>query len=202
MASGNWYKVATASDGIYKIDYEFVKTKLSVDPSSFNFNTLGIFGSGGGMVPDKNIVARPDDLLENPSMLIDNNANNKMDDGDYLLFYGEAADEWAFNAATQTFNHSKNLYTDKNFYFLTTNAGTGKRVTVSPSASNPNKTITDFDERAFHESDEYNLLRSGKEWLGDKMTGYSNTKSFSYNFPNLVTSVPVKFTSAVCSIIV
>lgn len=199
LATGNFYKVAVTGDGIYKIDYNFVKNVLKAEPSSFNFNTLAIFGNGGGMVPDLNSVARPDDLLENPTMIFDNNGNNKMDDGDYLLFYGQMPDKWKFNSSTKSFNHEKNLYTDKTFYFLTTDAGTGKRVQVSSIGGSPNKTITDFDEHAYHESDEYNLLQSGKRWLGDKMTGFNNTKNFSFNFPNLITTVPIKITSVIAA---
>ncbi len=199
LTSGTWYKVATTADGIYKIDFSFIKTTLGVDPSSFNLNALAIFGNGGGMVPDKNADTRFDDLVENPALVVDNNGNNKMDDGDFLLFYGQMADARVYNPASVAFNHRKNLYTDKAYYFITTTSGTGKRATFAPSVSSPNKIITDFDDHAFHESDEYNLLRSGKEWLGEKLTGFNNTKSFSYNFPNLVTSTPVKFTSYVGS---
>ena len=199
LASGNFYKIATTADGIYKVDYNFIKNTLKVDPNSFNLNTLAIFGNGGGMVPDLNSITRPDDLLENPTLVVDNNGNNKMDNGDYLLFYGQMADAWKYNSTTQTFSHQKNLYTDKNFYFLTTDAGTGKRVTPAANAGSPNKTITDFDEHAYHESDEYNLLQSGKRWLGDKMTGFANTKNFSFNFPNLSNSTPVKISSLVAA---
>ncbi|MBL0309900.1 MAG: type IX secretion system sortase PorU [Bacteroidetes bacterium] len=60
-------------------------------------------------------------------------------------------------------------------------------------------TITDFNERAFHESEEFNLLQSGKTWLGDKMTNFSNQKTFSFTFPNLITTVPVKLTTALAA---
>lgn len=197
LASGNFYKIAVAADGMYKIDFNFLKNTLKIDPAQVNCNTLAIFGNGGGMVPELNSVARPDDLLENPTMLVDNNSNNRFDDGDYLLFYGQMPDQWKFNSGTQSFTHEKNLYSDKTFYFLTTDAGTGKRVSVSPAAGSANKTITDFDERVFHESDEVNPLSSGKVWLGDKMTSFSNTKSFPFNFPDLITSVPVKFSTRI-----
>lgn len=197
LSSGNWHKVAVNAEGIYKIDYNFIKNTLGADPNSFNLNTLAVFGNGGGMIPDLNSVSRPDDLLENPTLIVDNNGNNKMDDGDYLLFYGQMPDAWSFNSATQSFIHSKNLYSDKTFYFISTDKGTGKRVLAGPVAGVPNKTITDFDERYFYESDEENMLKSGKTWLGDKMTSFNNTKSFSLNFPNLITSVPVKVTSRI-----
>lgn len=199
LASGNWHKLAVSADGIYKIDYEFVRAKLGIDPASFNFNTLAVFGNGGGMVPDHNSVARPDDLIENPTMVVDNNGNNKMDAGDYLLFFGQMPDSWTWNPTSQLFVHKKNLYTTQTFYFLTTDAGTGKRVGTSSSAGSPNKTITDFDERAFHESEEVNLLQSGKTWLGDKMTNFANSKSFSFSFPNLLTTSPVQLTSGLAA---
>ncbi|MFN8286975.1 MAG: type IX secretion system sortase PorU [Chitinophagales bacterium] len=196
LANGAWYKVAVAADGFYKVDYNFIKNTCNIDPSSFNLNNLAIFGNGGGMVPDQNSIPRADDLLENPTIVVDNNSNNKMDDGDYLLFYGQMADAWRYDSI-KGFYHEKNLYSDKNFYFLTTTQGTGKRVQLAPNEGSANKTIIDFDDHAYHESDEANMLSSGKRWLGDKMTSFSNTKSFSFNFPNLITSVPVKVVSQI-----
>ncbi len=197
LAGGNFYKIAVTAEGMYKVDYSFVKNTLKVEPSSFNFNTLAIYGNGGGMVPDLNSVARPDDLLENPTLVVDNNGNNKMDEGDYLLFYGQMPDAWKYNNTTQSFTHEKNLYTDQTFYFLTTDAGTGRRVTLASVPGSANKTITEFDEHAYHESDEVNLLSSGKRWLGDKMTGFAPSKTFSFNFPNLITGTPVKLISKI-----
>ncbi|MDB5281578.1 MAG: hypothetical protein JWO06_653, partial [Bacteroidota bacterium] len=197
LNSGSWYKLSVNSDGMYKIDYAFVKNKLGIDPGSFNLNTLGIFGNGGGMLPDVNGIARPDDLVENATMVVDNNGNNKMDDGDYLLFYGQMPDAWKLNATTKTFYHEKNLYADNTYYFLTPNAGTGKKVQTLGSPGSPNKTISDFDDHAYHDNDQYNLLASGRTWVGDKMTSYATTQSLSFNFPNIITSVPVRVSSSV-----
>lgn len=199
LSSGNFYKIAVAAEGMYKVDYKFVKQTLQIDPGSFNLSSLAIFGNGGGMVPDLNSVSRADDLTENNTVVVDNNGNNKMDEDDYLLFYAQMPDKWNFITSTQTFKHEKNLYTDKTFYFLSTDAGTGKRVSLAVSGGSANKTITDFDEHAYHDNDEYSLLHSGKRWVGDKMTGFNGSKSFSFNFPNLITSVPVKFVSQIAA---
>ncbi len=197
LAGGTWYKIAVAANGIYKIDYDFVKNKLGVNPENINLNRLAIFGNGGGMLPDDNATYYPDDLLENPTMIVDNNNNNRLDQDDYLLFYGQMADQWKYNSTSQTFSHEKNLFSDKNFYFLTTDAGTGKRIQTAPSAGNATLTITDFDDYAYHDNDEENTLESGRTWLGDKMTGFNNSKSFSFNFPNIITSVPVQIISSI-----
>lgn len=199
LSSGTWYKIAVTADGMYKIDYDFIKSTLKVNPASINLNKLAIYGNGGGMLPDKNAISYPDDLLENPTLLVDNNSNNAFDEGDFLLFYGQMTDKWIYNTASSTFSHEKNLYSDKNYYFLTTDAGTGKRVATAAAAGSPNKTITQFDDYAYHDSDEENTLKSGRTWVGDKMTSFANTKNFSYNFPNLITETPVKLVSSIAA---
>ncbi len=198
LSSGTWYKVAVSADGIYKIDYNYLKKTLGVDPSTINVNKLAVFGNGGGMVPDKNSVARPDDLLENPTMFVDANNNGQFDQGDYLLFYGQMADAWQLNTGTNRFYHVKNLYTTSTYYFLTTDAGTGKRVqTVGPGGGDQSRTFNYFDEHAFRDNDQYNLLQSGKTWLGDELTSFNTTESFSFSFPNLITSDTVILNSSV-----
>ncbi len=197
LASGKWIKVAVSGEGIYKLDYNFIKDKLSADMANTPFDKIGVFGNGGGMVPEKNADFRYDDLQENAILRIDNNSNNRMDAGDYILFYGQSPDIWAHTAATNTFSHKKNIYSDKTFYFITAEKATGKYILSVPSAQNPTNTIGTFDDYAFSEKEEYNLLSSGRTWLGDKMTSLKNTASINLNFPNIITSQPVKYYSAV-----
>lgn len=198
LTNGTWHKISVNAEGMYKIDAPFIRKNLNIDPSTINLQTLAIFGNGGGMVPDLNSVARPDDLLENPTLVVDHNGNGKFDGDDYLLFYGQMPDAWNYNpTASLPFSHSKNLYSDNTYYFLTTTNGTGKRAQVAQSPGSPNKTINDFDEHAYHDNDQYNLLSSGKEWVGDKMTSYSTSQSFSFSFPNIITSIPVTLNSDV-----
>ncbi len=197
LATGTWYKIGVSTEGMYKVDYNFVKNTMGVDPSGISLSGLAIFGNGGGMVPELNSVSRPDDLLENPIMVVDNNSNNRFDPDDYFLFYGQMADAWSYNVQGQSFYHTKNLYTDTNFYFISTDRPSAKRVQPVSTSEVANRTVTDFDERAYHESDDANLLQSGKRWLGDRMTSFDSQKSFSFSFPNLITSTPVKLTSVV-----
>ena len=197
LALGSWYKLGVSADGIYKIDYNYLKNVVKVNPDNITFSSLAVYGNGGGMVPDENATPRPDDLLENPTQIVDNNGNNRFDEGDYLLFYGSMADAWRYNPSTKLFSHEKNLYVDQNIYFLTTDRGTGKRVQTVSASGVPNVTVTQFDEHLFHESDEENMLKSGKRWLGDKMTGFSNVKTNNFSLPNLVTSSPVRIISSI-----
>jgi hypothetical protein len=106
LASGSWYKLGVSADGIYKIDYNYLKDVVKVNPDNITFSSLAVYGNGGGMVPDENATPRPDDLLENPTQIVDNNGNNRFDEGDYLLFYGSMADAWRYNPSTKLFSHS------------------------------------------------------------------------------------------------
>ncbi len=197
LRKGEWMKVAITQTGLYKLDYNFIKTNLGQDPANVAFLNIGVFGNGGGMVPELNNQARFDDLQENAVLRVDKNGNNKMDADDYILFYAEGADDWTFNQSTSQYIFNKNIYSDKNFYFITTTEATGKTLGLIPSSSSPNQSANSFWDYAVHEVDEYNLLASGREWFGDKLTSTKPTASFTFNFPNLITSTPVNYQSSV-----
>jgi len=82
--SGDWYKIALSADGMYKLDYDFLKNKLGLDLASLDIHNMGLFTRGGGMVPEENRVDRPDDVQEIALMVSDANGNGKIDNGDYL----------------------------------------------------------------------------------------------------------------------
>ena len=197
LSSGSWFKIGVLNTGIFMLDYNFLKNKCGFDLGNTNFSNIGIFGNGGGMVPDLNSVARYDDLQENPSYIVDHNGNNRVDEGDYLLFYGQGPDSWTYSVSNARFEYQKNYYADTNFYFVSKDMGTGKRIENISSASNPSQTITQFDDRAAHQLDQFNNLRSGKVWYGDKMTTINSSTAVNFAFPNIVTSAPVSFFSEV-----
>ena len=199
LATGNWYKVAVANTGVYKLDHDFLANKCGFDLINTNFSSIGVFGNGGGMIPDLNAVARYDDLQENPTYIVDHNGNNRVDADDYILFYGQDANRWTFNTTTALFEYEKNLYADKNYYFITPDQGTGKRIPTVASAPAPTQTITQFDDYAAHQDDKYNLLNSGKIWFGDRMSSFTTSASVAFAFPNLIASVPIHYSSSVAA---
>ncbi|MFN8277708.1 MAG: type IX secretion system sortase PorU [Chitinophagales bacterium] len=197
LASGSWWKMGVSNTGVYKIDYNYLKNALRGDVSNVTLSTLAVYGSEGGMVPEDNSISRIDDLQELSSYVYDANGNNRMDADDYLLFYAHGPHSWRYNSSSARFEHQFNVYSDKAFYFLTTTQGTGKRLVSLPSATGVNQYFTEFDDYAFHEVDDYNLLGMGRQWFGDRMTGINPDQSFSFEFPNLNTGVPVKVKSRV-----
>ena len=183
LSTGKWFKIRVNKTGIYKITTADL-TAMGVNVASVNSANLRLYGNGGGMLPEKNSDFRHDDLQENAIEVVDG-GDGKFDNGDYFLFYGEAPDKWAPNAAGTLFNHQKNVYSDYTYYFITTDLGAGKRILNEViTGITPNITISQFNDYDFHEKDEVNLIKSGREWYGD-LFDLQTTLTFPFTFPNI-----------------
>lgn len=188
LASGNWYKVAVDAEGIYKLSYEQLQG-MGMNVGSVNPKNLRVYGNGGGMVPRANADFRHDDLQENAIVVVGEN-DNSFDAGDYILFYGQSPHRWSYNSGTGKFEHTIHDYSDYTYYFITADLGSGKRVGTLASSDQPaTHSVNRFSDYAFHENDESNLIKSGRQWYGeyfDIQTSYD----FSFSFPNIDGSVP------------
>ncbi len=189
FASGSWYKFEVAKTGIYKITYQDIKNLGISDPEN-----VRIYGNGGSMLPEIFNGSVPNDPREIPLMMVSANSGT-FAPGDYILFYAQGPVVWNYDSNSQTYNYSKNLYTDSIVYFITSQEG-GKRIqpAVAPSAS-PNIQVNAYDGYAFHEADEVNILRSGKQWY--EPFGVINSLDYSFDFPNLITGQPINIASQV-----
>nr|MBA3900452.1 type IX secretion system sortase PorU [Bacteroidota bacterium] len=188
LSTGDWYKFGVAKDGIFKIDYDFLK-KIGINPEELDPRKIQIYGNGGGMLSMSNALPRIDDLAEN-AILVSGEGDGVFDKDDFILFYGQSQHRWKLMPSGY-FEHEVNRYSDSTYYFLTISAQDGKRINDRPS--NPgtaNKTVTTFDGLSFHEKDIYNLLKSGRAWYGEKFE-HVTSQDFTFNIPNIDASVPV-----------
>ncbi|MCX6251408.1 MAG: type IX secretion system sortase PorU [Bacteroidetes bacterium] len=183
LATGKWYKIAITQTGIHKITYDdFVAMGFNLTLTGDS--TIRIFGNGGGMLPEANNGRRNDDLREIPVQVVDQ-GDGKLDQGDYVLFYGEAPDTWTYDyKTTHTFSHNRNLYADSTFYYINADQVTGKRVALqAPPDTLPNIFSKSFDEHVFHDLDQRNLIKSGKIWYGEAFDNSVKSYDFSFDFP-------------------
>ena len=165
LQSGHWYKVAVEKRGVYKITYDQLRSMgfdLTLDPRK-----IRIYGQGGGMLPQRNSEPRPVDLIEN-SIFVSGETDGVFDKSDYILFFAEGPDKVRYDNTRKIFEYQSNLYSDKNFYFITLAEDNGKRVTQTESIPGSFPSIQEFDDYVYHESDEYNELQSGREWFGER----------------------------------
>ncbi len=166
LATGNWYKIAVSSTGVYKLTYSDLAS-LGIDVNAINPKNIRLYGNGGGMLPESVSKFRYDDLQEN-AIYVEGENDGKFDASDYVLFYGESPDEWQYSSSDKRLRDSINLYSDYTYYFITTDLGEGKRIPVQPySSQNPNFTSNRFTDGYHHEQELVNLIGSGRTWYGE-----------------------------------
>lgn len=194
LASGEWYKFAIEKTGVYRISFDLLK-KAGIDPAKINPQHLKLYGLEGGMLPQPNNVARPTDLQE-LAIFVSGESDGRFDKGDYVLFYGEGPDHVTFGVTRRIFAYENNLYSDRNFYFLTVGDTAGKRIAQAKSTPGDFPVISTFNDFAYHEKDEYNVQQSGREWFGENF-GLTPSYLFSFNIPGITAESSVTVVSDV-----
>jgi hypothetical protein len=166
LRTGDWYRFAVRETGIYKLSYQDL-AGLGINPDQIDPRNIRLYGNGSGMLEEANSLPRTDDLMEN-AIFIEGETDGTFDPEDYILFYGESPVSITYNAFFQKYEHEVNFYTDKTFYFLTLGDGPGKRVQQgNPVVEEPTHEVYNFEDFAYYEKDELNLIKSGKMWYGE-----------------------------------
>ncbi len=194
LATGAWYKISLTERGIYRIDYDFLKNKLGINPDQISPAMMRVFGNGGTMLHEDNAIAHPDDLQENAIEMHDG-GDGTFNPGDYFLFYANGTMDWVKDSINQKFVNRKNLYEDRSYYFLNFDGGIGERIETQTIALTPNTIVTDYNDYMVHEQDDANPGKFGKEWWGDEMSLDPNkgqTKTFSFPLGNLTEDAAVE----------
>lgn len=193
LSSGDWYKLAVTSTGIYKID-KAVLQALGIHTQNLDPKKIQLYGNGGGMLPQPNSAPRPDDLQEN-AIMVSGEADGRFDAKDYILFYAQGPHSWAYDSTEHRFKHTYNFYSDTAYYFLRTGYTNGKRVTSRGQATGASQTINSYNERTFYEKDLKNMVYSGREWYGEEFSSFTSSRDFSFPVSNVVSGSDVKLTA-------
>ena len=193
LSSGDFYKISIANDGVYKIDASFL-AQTGIDVNSVSMSKFKIYGNGGTMLPEVILDDRPEDLVENAIMAYDQNNNDKLDAGDYFLWYAQGPDAFTFNINNQKYDAASHDFDEHSYYFITFDGANGKRISSNGNGQGQtvDHVISTYDYILFHENDDENHIKSGRIWWGDKMQSQV-IKKFTYTLPGLVTNVPSKF---------
>ena len=187
LASGNWYKFAVDTTGVFKIDKTFLQD-LGINTTAINPKNIQIFGNGGAMLPFKNSEFRHDGLQEN-AIFVSGEDDGSFDDEDYVLFYATGPHSWdtTSNIISEA-THNFNIFSNKAFYFITVGNGNGKRIaTETPVSAVPNSVVNTYHDYTFFEKDEVNILATGQQWFGDSFN-IENVRKYIIPFYNIDTS--------------
>ncbi|MBF4467113.1 type IX secretion system sortase PorU [Flavobacterium sp. LC2016-12] len=185
LANGDWYRFYIEKSGVYKISKTFLQS-LGFDASKTDPKRIKIYGNGGKMLPLMNNTYYPDDLTENAIQIV-GESDGAFNNEDYILFYAEGTDNWSSESQTNL-----NLFDNKSYYYITVNGGDGKRISnLNQPSANTTLELNTFDDYQFHEIDQTNIAHLGRQWLGESFD-INQEQEFTFAFPNLETSVPVK----------
>lgn len=178
LSDGIWLKVGITKDGIYKVDYNYLK-RAGIDVTTINPANLRVYGNGGKQIPFNNSIPRIDDLVENP-IVVYGESDGKLDSTDYLWFYGHGPHYWSRVNDCSKYRHWLHGYSDTSYYFISIDKGQGQRIQkLNQSTSTPTKTTTTFDDLQFYENEAVNMRLSGRKFYGEK---FDNTLTYSFDF--------------------
>ena len=193
LKSGEWVKIRLNKNGIYKLTYSEI-----IDMGFENPENIKIYGNSAGMLPISNTEACEDDLINN-AIFLEKGSDGIFNSGDYILFYAKEPDQWHYDIDDNFFYCTKHIYSEYNYFFLTTDVGSTNTISSlsSPSGS-PLEVVTEFTDYLHHENEEENLIESGQLWFGEHFD-ITTDYSFDFDFPNLITTSPVKMNIAVAA---
>jgi hypothetical protein len=188
LKSGTWFKVGVTKDGVYKIDFNYLKN-LGAKVEEIDPRNIKIYGSGGQQLPFLNSVSRFDDLTE-CAIYCEGEADGVFNESDFAIFYGKAPHRWSNDNSCLGMAHKLNDYTDTSYYFINIDGITGKRINQQPSVTqNATSTVNSFDDFAFYENEAVNVVKSGRQWFGENFDVVT-TYNFPFNFPNIDFNAP------------
>ncbi|PIE86731.1 MAG: hypothetical protein CSA03_03945 [Bacteroidetes bacterium] len=192
--SGIWLKIAVTEDGIHKIDYDFLQTRLEplgIDMASLNPDHINVYGNGDGVLPELNSDPRTDDLAKNAIQIV-GDGDGSFDEDDYILFYGWGPNRIKVQGGELT--QERNTYSTVSCYFINVNTG-GTPLRIQTLASSTNavtNNITSYSYFRKHESETVSLVKGGKRFYGE-LFDTDLTKTFSLAAPNVAPSSTASF---------
>jgi len=177
LSTGKWWRFEAPEEGIYKITKSFLAS-LSADFNSVDPRTIKIYNNGGKVLPENILTSRPGDLQEN-AIYIEGESDGKLDDNDYIIFYGRGIHFWEYDKTTKKMVRYYHPYSKENYYWITLGGNTGKRMNVVQSLNTTADNIQNTSAAYFcWEEDKAKLMPSGRYYMGDEMTESMKTRIY------------------------
>lgn len=188
LKNGTFYKIKVDKSGIFKITADFLRAN-GINPATVNPRNLRVYGNGGLMLPEFNQDWRYAALQEDAIQVV-GEEDGVWNDGDYALFYAQGPH--GFNLYNNNTGgnvrretrfldrpaHSKNIYEEASYYYISFDKGAGKRVTAADE-SLPQELISRYDDYQFIDNDERNLMKVGRTWVEN--ASFSGAKAVTLN---------------------
>lgn len=169
LSNGQWFKLSYNQTGVYKLTTKDLNL-LGIE----NPNFVRIFNNGGDMLSLNPKSPYFSDLTEIPL---------KISEDGSVLFYLKGVKNWKYNYKDKYFQHQENKFSDDSWIFVTT--GTPKTIPITNYSSTNPVEINSYFHCQYYEKDEINLIKSGRNWYGEKIYPNSPLKQ-AFKFENVV----------------
>ncbi len=194
ISKGDWYKFSVTSDGVVKIDYNLLKS-AGVNPDQIDPRNIKIYTGQQGMLPQAISEPRVVDLTQIAIQVI-GEGDGKFNTGDQILFFGQGPDTYQYNIQKNVFEYKNNLYSDKNFYFLTVDSERGLRIATAENIAGTFPIVSDYEDIGYYETEKYNILKSGRQWFGEQFDA-SKEATIRFDISGVVENSEIKLISHV-----
>lgn len=193
LREGRWFKISVERNGVYRLTPDQLNRMGfgRIDPRQ-----IRIFGFPTGMLPQSNATPRPADLVE-LAIHVEGESDGSLDRNDHVFFYGQGPHHQQFIPGKNVFFLETNLYSDKNYYFITIGPSNGKRISSSEAGAGGTP-VTTYHDFVFHEDNSVNILRSGREWFGENFE-LTPQQAFEFDVTGIAENTPVRIVSEVMS---
>lgn len=187
LANGRFVKIRVTNAGVYKLTFDDLSS-MGLNPAN-----VRIFGYGGNVLDQSFLNFKHDDLPE-LAIYMEKGNDAVFNSGDYVLFYANGITKWGFDKNRMMFLHQANPYSNYSYYFVTSDAGEGKKIQTK-NIEVPEQVIIEpieeFTDYKVYEKDLISVASSGKEFYGET---FLETLSLNVNFdfPNVVKSTSFK----------
>lgn len=186
LSSGDLYKIAIPTTGIYKLDKSFFETKLNINTININPKKVKLYSNKGGKLPESNAIGRIDDL-EELAIFVVGEDDEKWDNNDYVLFFAEGADKLYYD---ENYRFEKNIYDENNYVFIKIDGKDGKRISkVNTTNIVPDRVFENYEKIQRFEEDQINLLGAyvrnhgtGQDWYGDLFNNLTKERNYISKF--------------------
>ncbi|TVZ53136.1 type IX secretion system sortase PorU [Dokdonia sp. Hel_I_53] len=179
LANENLYKFYVENTGVHRIDREFL-SNLGVNTNAINPQRIKVYGLGGSPLPLRNSDNNTYDLREIP-VQVTGEEDGSFDSNDDILFYGESTYKYH-----EELNTHINPYSNKSYYYITVEGANGLRVQpYTEPVGTQVATFSTYDQYAFHEEDNTNIVRIGRRWFGERFN-FETNQSFEFSLPNAI----------------
>ena len=185
LSDGEIFKISVAQEGIYKLDFNFLKDQVGIENiASIDPKQIKIYSNGGGALPHAVSAVQIDDLQE-VTTFRSGLSDGSFQNGDFILLYAEGPSIWKFDNDNYTYH--KNTYDDFNYYFIKISTDQFTPITSNPSIPGSYQSSRFNDLQVLNE-DKLNLLGkyqspgSGSIWLGDEFINNVTSKAYTNSF--------------------